>query len=173
MQIVPMAFTATEPRPALTGVCSAGSQPCPNEPLCDEANDRCFECVVDADCDDGVNCNGEETCSANVCVAGSSTCSNDNVCDEANDQCVECLVNGDCSEGDECLDTMCIPLLGEWTWVSGAKTDDQSGTYGTKGVPDAANVPGARMKAFPGQTATVISGCSGGTATAALQAVPT
>lgn len=31
-----------------------------------------------------------------------------------------------------------------WTWVSGSNTHNQSGTYGTKGVPDATNVPGAR-----------------------------
>jgi N-acetylneuraminic acid mutarotase len=32
----------------------------------------------------------------------------------------------------------------EWTWVSGAKVTRQAGTYGTRGVPDAANIPGAR-----------------------------
>ena len=31
-----------------------------------------------------------------------------------------------------------------WTWVSGSDTPDQKGTYGTKGTPDASNVPGAR-----------------------------
>ncbi len=34
---------------------------------------------------------------------------------------------------------------GQWTWVSGANTRDQSGVYGTKGVAAAANVPGARQ----------------------------
>jgi len=33
-----------------------------------------------------------------------------------------------------------------WTWVSGSDTVNQSGTYGNKGVPDAANVPGARLE---------------------------
>ncbi|MFX0132705.1 MAG: kelch repeat-containing protein [Candidatus Hodarchaeota archaeon] len=32
----------------------------------------------------------------------------------------------------------------EWTWMSGNKTADENGTYGTKGVPDIANYPGAR-----------------------------
>jgi N-acetylneuraminic acid mutarotase len=32
----------------------------------------------------------------------------------------------------------------EWTWMSGADTKNQSGTYGTLGSPDTANVPGAR-----------------------------
>jgi hypothetical protein len=31
-----------------------------------------------------------------------------------------------------------------WTWVSGSSVADQLGVYGTKGVPAAANVPGAR-----------------------------
>jgi hypothetical protein len=33
---------------------------------------------------------------------------------------------------------------GEWTWVSGSNTTDQSGKYGTQGVAAAGNVPGAR-----------------------------
>ncbi len=35
----------------------------------------------------------------------------------------------------------------QWTWLSGAKTPDQEGEYGTKGVPGAANRPGAREAA--------------------------
>jgi len=31
-----------------------------------------------------------------------------------------------------------------WTWVSGANTVNQTGVYGTKGVPSGTNVPGAR-----------------------------
>ena len=34
-----------------------------------------------------------------------------------------------------------------WTWVSGANTVNQSGSYGTQGVAAAANVPGARSSA--------------------------
>jgi hypothetical protein len=33
---------------------------------------------------------------------------------------------------------------GEWTWMSGSNTRNQAGTYGAKGTPDPANVPGAR-----------------------------
>jgi N-acetylneuraminic acid mutarotase len=33
---------------------------------------------------------------------------------------------------------------GEWTWVSGSNTVDQSGTYGTEGTAGPNNVPGAR-----------------------------
>jgi len=36
---------------------------------------------------------------------------------------------------------------GQWTWVSGANTVNQTATYGTQGVAAAANVPGARWSA--------------------------
>jgi len=35
----------------------------------------------------------------------------------------------------------------KWTWVSGSNTVHQTGTYGTKGVADPSNVPGARSGA--------------------------
>ncbi len=43
-------------------------------------------------------------------------------------------------------DEVMILLTGKhtWTWMSGNFTVDNYGTYGTKGVADAANVPGAR-----------------------------
>ena len=34
-----------------------------------------------------------------------------------------------------------------WTWMSGGNTRNESGVYGTRGVADAANVPGARAEA--------------------------
>ncbi|MGA7754400.1 MAG: kelch repeat-containing protein [Candidatus Sulfotelmatobacter sp.] len=36
---------------------------------------------------------------------------------------------------------------GEWTWMSGAETANQSGEYGTKGTAALSNVPGARVAA--------------------------
>lgn len=33
----------------------------------------------------------------------------------------------------------------EWTWVAGSQQHDQAGVYGTKGVADPGNVPGARL----------------------------
>jgi N-acetylneuraminic acid mutarotase len=39
------------------------------------------------------------------------------------------------------------PSTGEWTWMSGSNLVDQPGVYGTKGVPAAGNVPGARYLA--------------------------
>jgi N-acetylneuraminic acid mutarotase len=36
------------------------------------------------------------------------------------------------------------PATGQWTWVSGSNTINATGVYGTKGMPAAGNVPGAR-----------------------------
>ncbi len=36
---------------------------------------------------------------------------------------------------------------GEWTWMGGSDSTDQSGTYGVEGIRDPANVPGARLSA--------------------------
>src|SRR6266550_728385 len=33
----------------------------------------------------------------------------------------------------------------QWTWISGSKTVNQTGNYGTKGTPAATNIPGARQ----------------------------
>jgi N-acetylneuraminic acid mutarotase len=40
------------------------------------------------------------------------------------------------------------PTTFEWTWVSGSKTVNQAGIYGTKGTADPSNVPGARYRAI-------------------------
>lgn len=36
---------------------------------------------------------------------------------------------------------------GEWTWISGSDRDNQIGNYGTLGMADPANIPGARQQA--------------------------
>ncbi len=60
-------------------------------------------CVVDADCDDALFCNGSETCNAGTCVAGSNPCTGTETCDEVNDVCVpECVVDADCDDGLFC-----------------------------------------------------------------------
>jgi N-acetylneuraminic acid mutarotase len=41
------------------------------------------------------------------------------------------------------------PTEDQWTWVSGSDMVDQPGVFGTKGVADPANVPGAKTGAVP------------------------
>ncbi len=43
-------------------------------------------CLIDAHCDDGLFCNGAETCSAGACFPGSAPCPNQ-PCDETGDAC--------------------------------------------------------------------------------------
>ena len=40
------------------------------------------------------------------------------------------------------------PSTQQWTWVSGAKTINASGVYGTLGTGSTTNVPGARQSAL-------------------------
>ncbi|MFQ5494724.1 MAG: IPTL-CTERM sorting domain-containing protein [Phycisphaerae bacterium] len=59
-------------------------------------------CTVDADCDDGLFCNGTETCVLQFCVPGFAPCEPGQVCDEA---------AGDCA-GEP------IPTLSQWGLVA-------------------------------------------------------
>lgn len=61
------------------------------------------ECTTDADCDDGLFCNGLETCSAETCKEGTDPCPGEN-CDETNDVCVPLVCDNDgvCESGEDC-----------------------------------------------------------------------
>jgi len=56
-------------------------------------------CVTNADCNDGLFCNGEETCDGDSCVAGTDPCPGQ-WCDEVADICVDCPSFGDFN--DDC-----------------------------------------------------------------------
>lgn len=65
-------------------------------------------------CDDGLYCNGAETCDGtNKCQQGTApNCSDgvdctDDSCDEANDQCVNIANNANCDDGDTCTEDIC------------------------------------------------------------------
>lgn len=54
---------------------------------CNETTDQCNNVPNHGLCDDGLFCNGAETCSTSTgCVSGSAPCSGE--CDEVNDECV-------------------------------------------------------------------------------------
>lgn len=78
---------------------------CPNGgPACD--------CTQDADCDDGLYCNGQETCDGCNCQAGTDPCAADETCDEEGDTCAPpagaCETNDDCEEGEFCANGVCV-----------------------------------------------------------------
>lgn len=60
-------------------------------------------CTVNADCDDGLFCNGSEICDTLQCVAGSDPCPGQG-CDEGTDRCfpAACNGNGTCETGEDC-----------------------------------------------------------------------
>jgi len=99
----------------VSGICEAGSTPCPDDGLycngyegcyeqqdncfhscyphdsicdplfCDEDEDSCY-CSNDDQCADGLYCNGEETCVSGVCQPGTDPCPG-HTCNEYTDSC--------------------------------------------------------------------------------------
>jgi len=63
-------------------------------------------CQSDTECDDGLYCNGRETCLAGTCKEGTRPCI-DSSCDESLQACVECLGAVDCDDDNECTDDTC------------------------------------------------------------------
>ncbi len=75
----------------------------------------CDSCIDASDCDDGIACNGVESCSNGNCVPGVPLCDGATpYCDEVNDTCVECLNSGHCDDGlfcnglEVCVDGVCV-----------------------------------------------------------------
>lgn len=83
----------------ISGACYLGDRPCGND-ACDEVRNQCQadepepDCTSDAECQDGVFCNGRERCAQGVCSGGSSPCGDD-LCDEPTASCVPRFISGD------------------------------------------------------------------------------
>ena len=94
------------------GACEPGIAPCTPADFCNEAEDRCVDCVISSHCSDGQFCNGVEICdAAGNCNPGSSPCTNR--CRESDDRCVMCLSNADCvDDGLFCNGTPTCNQLG-------------------------------------------------------------
>jgi hypothetical protein len=80
--------------------------------ICDGVDNNCNgaideEPAASASCDNGVFCDGEETCDAGTCQAGTNPCAPPLLCDEEGDTCVECLTDGDCDDGVGCTVDAC------------------------------------------------------------------
>jgi len=69
-------------------------------------NNVCFDCFYESDCDNGLFCDGVETCEAGICELGEIPCSGA-FCDEGANECLTCTDNADCF-GGVCLESMCV-----------------------------------------------------------------
>ncbi|RLE21937.1 MAG: hypothetical protein DRJ50_08440, partial [Actinobacteria bacterium] len=71
------------------GVCGGVGNPCTAPDLCSEALGACVECLGDGDCDNGMFCDGAETCDANGdCQPGDGNpCGAAEYCNETSDTC--------------------------------------------------------------------------------------
>ena len=69
---------------------------------CNEGSDSCDNAPDDGACDNGLFCDGSETCNAATgCETGSDPCAG-GFCDEVGDICFECNVDADCDDGAFC-----------------------------------------------------------------------
>jgi len=89
--------------------------PCAEGFDCDEVADACLKvCADDAGCEDGVFCNGGETCVEGHCAAGASPCDVGAFCDEVGSACsTVCLNDAHCDDGlfcngaETCVEAAC------------------------------------------------------------------
>ena len=108
----------------VAGGCQVGDAPCDDDDvctndICNEESDSCTNepddacCSTDDDCDDGLVCNGTETCDTTTsrCLAGVDLCNDDNVCtedscDESDGSCTNTPIEGCCLEDADCDDEL-------------------------------------------------------------------
>ena len=112
-----------------------------------------LECTVNADCDDGLFCNGSETCNAGSCQAGSAPNCDDAVgCtdDSCNENTDSCDNTPDCDDGVSCTDDSCNVGTDSCDNVPNDDDDDGDGVCVDVDLcPDTvvpeANVPSRRL----------------------------
>ena len=81
-----------------------------NQPLVvtTEPGGFCFPCISHADCNDGLFCNGDETCVGGTCQPGTDQCTTGQVCDERADVCIAaCVDDQDCADTNSCTTDSC------------------------------------------------------------------
>ena len=95
---------------ALGSACSDDGNPCTDD-ICDGAG-ACTHPVNAAPCDDGVFCNGADTCAAGTCSVhagdpciGGLECAD--TCDELGDTCNEPVATACTDDGNECTENLC------------------------------------------------------------------
>lgn len=87
-------------------------------------------CVLDSECDDGLYCNGMETCVQGACLPGSAPCIDaidctQDSCDEIAMSCSFVANDSLCDDGNECTDDVCSPVADCQYSYNTAACDDQ------------------------------------------------
>ena len=152
--------------------CQAGTAPncadfvaCTDD-SCNEGTDSCDHVANNANCDDGLFCNGAETCNATLgCQVGGDPCPGQ-VCDEGTDTCANCITDGDCSDGlfcngaETCSAGSCQPGTAINCNDSVACTDDScnEATDSCNNIPNAANCDDASACTTDG--CSLVTGCT-------------
>jgi len=92
----------------VTGVCQSGTAPTIDDGVactddsCDDVLDIVVNVANDGNCDNGLFCDGTETCDPVLdCQSGNDPCPGQS-CDEPTDTCTGCLGDGDCDDGLFC-----------------------------------------------------------------------
>ncbi|UCD03785.1 MAG: hypothetical protein JSW73_04570 [Candidatus Woesearchaeota archaeon] len=94
-------------------VCDYDQQECAlvegdGEDECETFLPDCGECIEDADCDNGLWCDGPEACIDNQCQPATAPCvywvdeCTEVTCDEVNDKCVETPIDDCCIDDNDC-----------------------------------------------------------------------
>ncbi len=102
--------------------CQAGTPPSCDDGVgctvdsCNAGTDSCDNTADDASCDNGLFCDGVETCDTVAdCQSGSDPCPGE-TCDEAGDVCVSCAPSGaSCTSNSECCSDKCRGKSGSKT----------------------------------------------------------
>lgn len=98
------------------GACT-GTRPCVSNAHCDEANDRCFACAVNSECNDNNPCTNDVCVPATGCQHSNNTaaCDDGNAC-TVTDQCSNgsCQAGSArvCNDGNICTNDSCDPQFG-------------------------------------------------------------
>ncbi len=92
--------------------CNSSNQ-CTTPPnlVCNNANGTCVQCASNPDCNDGMFCNGQETCSSNACVAGTPPTCTTKRCFGGTNIGGTCTTNANCPGGGTCQLETCSEVF--------------------------------------------------------------
>ena len=159
------------------GVCAAGTAPNCDDSIactidsCNESTDSCDHGANNAACDDGLYCNGSETCiAAHGCAAGTDPCQPGDTCDEGSNLCIP---PGGAEVWMTFVDAAAIPVVGTVQNEDIVAYDLNTGTWsmifdgsdvglGALNIDGLAVLPGGDLLLSFGNATSTVAGLIGG-----------